>query len=90
MVACPFCGGAETARFDLEGHRFLVFACSFTPEVDPGLTEAELARHLAEAYGPNGAGYFRAMCDRLHLYVTQGPAARELGKKDPDPSGTPG
>ena len=79
MLACPFCGAPETDRFDLEGHRFLVFRCLFSPEVDPKLTEAEIAEHLARDYGPQGSGYFRSMCDRLHLYVTQGNGARALG-----------
>ena len=76
---CPFCGSAETDRFDLEGQRFVVFGCMFTPAVDPRLGDAELAEHLASAYGPDGSGpYFRKMCDRLHLYVTKGEGARVL------------
>ncbi|HYA58178.1 MAG TPA: hypothetical protein VEH57_06945 [Thermoplasmata archaeon] len=88
MLSCPFCGAAETARFDLEGHRFLVFGCSFTPEVDPQLSEAELVRHLANDFGRDGSGYFRQMCDRLHLYVTKGDGARHL--RDPGGEGSDG
>ena len=84
MQTCPFCGGPETARFDLEGHRFLVFACAFSPEVDPRLSEDELAHHLRTDYERDGSGYFRSMCDRLHLYVTKGGGARELGAAAPD------
>ena len=84
MLACPFCGAPETDRFDLDGHRFLVFGCMFTPEVDPGLDEPALARHLASAYRPDGSGpYFRHMCDRLHRYVTKGEGARALHERGP-------
>jgi hypothetical protein len=79
VLTCPFCGAAETDRFDLEGRRFLVFGCLFSPSVDPKLTDAEIAEHLARDFGANGAGYFRSMCDRLHLYVTKGAGARALG-----------
>lgn len=78
MVSCPFCGAAETDRFDLEGRRFLVFACMFTPAVDPATPEAELPALLARDYGAGGQGYFRRMCDRLHLYVADGEGARHL------------
>lgn len=79
MATCPFCGAAETARIDLEGRRFLVFACMFTPQVDPAWDEPTLAAHLARDFGADGSAYFRRACDRLHLYVTRGPAAQELG-----------
>lgn len=80
MLGCPFCGAPETDRFDLEGRRFLVFRCLFSPEVDPALSDEALARHLTEVYRDgSGAGYFRQMCDRLHVYVTQGAGARHLG-----------
>jgi hypothetical protein len=76
---CPFCGAAETDRFDLEGRRFVVFACMFTPAVDPTLADDELAAHLAADYRPDGSGaYFRRTCDQLHLYVTKGAGARAL------------
>jgi hypothetical protein len=76
---CPFCGAAETDRFELDGHRFLVFACMFSPEVDPAMSEPEIAAHLASAHPPGAAtGYFRGTCDRLHYFVTKGPGARAL------------
>jgi len=78
-LACPFCGAPLTDRIDLEGRRFLVFACMFTPSVDPGLSDAALAARLRHDYDEPGGAYFRRMCDRLHLEVTRGPAARELG-----------
>lgn len=81
MAVCPFCGAPETDRFDLEGRRFLVFRCLFSPSVDPALSEEALARHLATVYGSQGAAYFRRSCDRLHLYVTKGPAAEALGAR---------
>ena len=94
MLACPFCGAPETDRFDLEGQRFLVFQCLFSPAVDPGMSDAEVARHLEAAYRDgSGGGYFRQMCDRLHRYVTKGEGARVLraaegargdGSKPPD------
>jgi hypothetical protein len=79
VVVCPFCGAPETDRIDLEGRRFLVFRCLFTPQVDPTWDEGTLDQHLRTDYGPDGGAYFRRTCDRLHLYVTQGSAARELG-----------
>ena len=83
VLTCPFCGAPETDRFDLEGQRFLVFGCMFTPAVDPRLGDADLERHLATAYRPDGSGaYFRRMCDRLHLYVTKGAGARALVGRD--------
>ncbi len=90
MLACPFCGAPETDRFDLEGRRFLVFRCLFSPEVDPALGDAELARHLAEVYRDGtGPGYFRQMCDRLHVYVTAGAGARHLGPPSTESDGEP-
>jgi hypothetical protein len=88
VLSCPFCGAPETDRFDLEGQRFLVFRCMFTPAVDPKLEEGELAEHLATAYRPDGSGpYFRRMCDRLHVYVTQGGGGRALRGEPEGPSG---
>ncbi len=86
MLVCPFCGAPETDRFDLEGQRFLVFQCLFTPSVDPAMSEEELARYLNALARDGGAtGYFRQMCDRLHLYVTKGDGARVLrAGADPD------
>ena len=88
MLACPFCGSPETDRFDLEGRRFVVFACQFTPAVDPTLDDPELARRLATDFRPDGAGtYFRGVCDRLHLYVTKGPGGRALVGRTEGPPG---
>ncbi|HTT26373.1 MAG TPA: hypothetical protein VMH90_05375, partial [Thermoplasmata archaeon] len=67
---CPFCQGPETDRIEIDGRRFLVFGCLFTPEVDPTWTEEALAHHLATRYTKGDPAYFRGMCDRLHLYVT--------------------
>jgi hypothetical protein len=78
MLRCPFCGLPETARLDLEGHRFLVFACQFTPEVDPALSDPEIETALASTFGAEGANYFRKTCDRLHVYVAKGEGARIL------------
>jgi hypothetical protein len=78
VLACPFCGAPETERLDLEGHRFLVFRCMFTPEVEPGLTDAEIVDRLRSTFGTNGGAYFRGTCDRLHVYVTRGEGARVL------------
>ena len=80
MLRCPFCGARETDRFDLEGKRFLVFECMFSPAVDPGLSEEALDQFLrTEFLRYNARSYFRGMCDRLHLYVTKGDGARALG-----------
>ncbi|MCI4320379.1 MAG: hypothetical protein L3J87_02830 [Thermoplasmata archaeon] len=78
-VQCPFCGAPETERINMEGHRFLVFSCMFTPEVDPALDESALPQHLAKEYGPNGNTYFRRQCDRLHLVVTRPPGGGSHG-----------
>ncbi len=78
MLACPFCGAPETDRIDLEGHRFLVFRCMFTPEVEPTLSDAEIADRLRTTFGTEGAAYFRGTCDRLHVYVTKGEGAKVL------------
>jgi hypothetical protein len=78
-MECPFCGAAETDRFDLEGKRYLVFRCMFTPAVDPTATDTEIAAQLRREYADGAKdGYFRQMCDRLHLHVTQGPGATAL------------
>lgn len=78
MLACPFCGAPETDRLDLEGSRFIVFRCQFTPKVDPAFSDAEVERHLVATYGPDGPAYFRSVCDRLHLFVVRGDGARHL------------
>jgi len=77
MLACPFCGAPETDRFSLEGHRFLVFRCLFSPEVDEGLSDDEIVDRL-RAFAAQGPAYFRGTCDRLHVYVTKGGGARVL------------
>lgn len=78
MIECPFCGAPETDRLELEGKRFLVFRCMFTPEVEPGLTDAEIVERMRATFGSNGRDYFRGTCDRLHVYVTRGEGARVL------------
>ncbi|MHB8352560.1 MAG: hypothetical protein ACYDFT_07750 [Thermoplasmata archaeon] len=79
MLLCPFCGSAETDRVTLEGRRFVVFGCMFTPEVDPASSEAEMAAAIHAAHPPEGgASYFRGTCDRLHLFVAKGEGARVL------------
>jgi hypothetical protein len=78
VLACPFCGAAETDRIELEGRRFLVFRCMFTPQIDPGLSDPEIADRLASAFAPQGRAYFRGTCDTLHVYVTKGAGARIL------------
>ncbi len=91
MLTCPFCGAAETDRLDLEGHRFIVFACLFTPNVDAASTEEELAAEIGRFARPGGSkSYFRGMCDRLHLFVAKGEGARVLQGKDADPGNVPG
>jgi hypothetical protein len=89
VLSCPFCGAPETDRFDLEGRRFLVFRCLFTPEVDPTRSDEEVAARLPTEYGPDGPGYVRRTCDRLHLYVTQGAGARALQDDRPPPAHDP-
>jgi hypothetical protein len=76
MQLCPFCGAPESDRFTLDGRRFLVFPCQFSPEIDPALDEPALARWLAETFpAAQGNAYFRGMCDRLHLRVVREPHA---------------
>ena len=77
-LTCPFCGAPETDRFSIEGHRFLVFRCLFSPEVEEGLTDDEVVERL-RAFAAEGPAYFRGTCDRLHLFVTKGEGARQLG-----------
>ena len=78
MLECPFCGAPETERLDIEGKRFLVFRCMFTPEVEPGLSDAEISERLGARFGSDGREFFRGTCDRLHVYVTKGEGARIL------------
>ncbi|MGA8302090.1 MAG: hypothetical protein WA691_07845 [Thermoplasmata archaeon] len=90
MLDCPFCGAPETERIDIEGKRFLVFRCMFTPQVEPDLSDSEIAERLRARFGANGREFFRGTCDRLHVYVTKGDGARIL---DPSPrrsTGQPG
>ncbi|HEY1197817.1 MAG TPA: hypothetical protein VGG32_03720 [Thermoplasmata archaeon] len=77
-LTCPFCGAPETDRFSLEGHRFLVFRCLFSPQVEEGLTDNEIVERL-RSLAAGGPAYFRGTCDRLHVYVTKGAGARWLG-----------
>lgn len=74
MLTCPFCGAAESDRIEVEGKRFVVFPCMFTPALDPRIPEAELEEHLRVEYGRQGPQYFRSMCDRLHLVVVREPS----------------
>ena len=78
MLHCPFCGSPETERVEIEGRRFLIFGCMFTPELEPGLTDPEIAERLTATFGPQGPGYFRKTCDALHVYVAKGEGARIL------------
>jgi hypothetical protein len=78
-LACPFCGAPETDRIEVDGNRFLVFQCMFTPQVDPTLPDAALGEHLRKMYEGQGERYFRSMCDRMHLFVTKGEGARAIG-----------
>jgi hypothetical protein len=78
VLSCPFCDAPETDRFELEGHRFLVFRCMFSPEVEPSLSDREIEERLRSRFGTKGDAYFRATCDRLHVYVTRGEGARVL------------
>ena len=86
VLRCPFCDAPETDRFELEGQRFVVFGCMFTPSFDPRTSEAEMAERLGREYGPQGPGYFRSMCDRLHLVVA-GPAAGDAEATSPRSAG---
>jgi hypothetical protein len=86
VLSCPFCGAPETDRFDLEGHRFLVFRCMFSPEVEPSLSDDEIADRLRARFGTNGEPFFRATCDRLHVYVTKGEGAKVLTGSTANPS----
>jgi hypothetical protein len=78
VLTCPFCGSPETDRIDLEGRRFLVFRCMFSPEVDPALTDPEIDARLTASFGREGKEYFRRTCDALHVHVTKGEGARLL------------
>jgi hypothetical protein len=89
MLNCPFCGSPETDRIEIEGHRFLVFRCLFTPEVEPSLTDEEIEELLVDRFGKDGSTYFRRTCDSLHVYVAKGEGARILtAPRPPAPSPT--
>jgi hypothetical protein len=78
VLSCPFCGAPETERLEIEGSRYLIFRCMFTPKVEDGLTDPEIAERLARVVGPDRNAYFRGTCDALHVYVTKGEGARVL------------
>jgi hypothetical protein len=62
----------------------------FTPEVDPQLSDQEIAERLHARFGSDGRPYFRDTCDRLHVYVTKGEGARILLQpRDPSPGPAP-
>lgn len=77
-LVCPMCGAPLTDRITIDGSSFLVFGCMFTPRIDAGRSDAELAAQLRTEYADRGGEYFRGQCDRLHLYVTKGEGGREL------------
>jgi hypothetical protein len=84
VLNCPFCGAPETERLDVEGQRFLIFRCMFTPRVEMGLSDEEVAERLHAAVGSDAGQYFRGTCDTLHVYVTKGEGARFLtGSREP-------
>ena len=78
VAQCPFCGAAETDRISVEGLRYIVFACMFTPQVSPTVPDDQIDAHLRDAFGAAGDVYFRRQCDLMHLFVTKGAGAREL------------
>jgi hypothetical protein len=83
VLTCPFCGAPETERLDVEGARFLVFRCMFTPRIEPELTDAEIAERLRAAAGSDARRFFQGTCDALHVYVTKGEGARFLTASSP-------
>ena len=84
MLACPFCGAPETERLEIEGTRYVIFRCQFTPRVEAGLTDPEIAERLGQMVGPDRTAYFRGTCDALHVYVTKGEGARWLQSPGPE------
>lgn len=84
MLSCPFCGVPETERLEIDGARYVLFPCMFTPRVEEGLTDDEIAERLARLVGPDRSAYFRRTCDALHVYVTKGEGARVLTGRDPE------
>jgi hypothetical protein len=93
VLNCPFCGARETERIEIEGARYLIFACMFTPRIEPGLSDEEVAERL-RAVGTDASRFFRGTCDALHVYVTKGEGARFLtgpaGKAGPASHGPTG
>jgi len=87
VLNCPFCGAPETERLDIEGSRYLIFRCMFTPRIEAGLTDPEIAERLARIVGPDRTAFFRRTCDALHVYVTKGEGARVLTGRPPVGSG---
>lgn len=86
MLNCPFCGAPETERLEVEGARFLVFGCMFTPRIEPGLSDDEIADRLRAAAGTDARRFFQGTCDALHVYVTKGSGAQILkSPRGPDP-----
>lgn len=86
MLNCPFCGAPETERLEVEGAQFLVFGCMFTPRIEPGLSDDEIADRLRAAAGTDARRFFQSTCDALHVYVTKGSGAQILkGPRGPDP-----
>lgn len=86
MLRCPFCGSAESDRLEIEGRRFVVFGCMFSPEVGAAASDEELAAAILAAHPPEGGpALFRATCDRLHLFVAKGEGARALLGAAPRP-----
>jgi hypothetical protein len=90
VLHCPFCGAPESDRIEVEGRRFVVFPCVFTPEFDPSLSEEESQRRLDETSPSGGGPYFRKMCDRLHLYVTAGAGGNRLTGRSGPPAASAG
>ncbi len=90
MQTCPFCGAPETDRIEIDGHRFLVFGCMFTPAIDAAGTEEEITEEIGKYARPGTSKvYFRGMCDRLHLFVAKGEGARVLKQGHADPPDVP-
>ena len=83
MLNCPFCGAPETERLEIEGARYLIFRCMFTPKIEAGLSDPEIAERLARFVGADRNAYFRGTCDALHVYVTKGEGARLLTAPTP-------
>jgi hypothetical protein len=87
VLSCPFCGAPETDRLEVEGARFLVFGCMFSPRIEAGLSDEEVAERLRAAVGTDANRFFRGTCDALHMYVTKGAGAQFLmDPREPVPS----